>query len=446
VEKPTRGARPIPLPRPPKGAPVDRHITRFTLDNGITVVVQENPASPTVALQASLPAGRATEAPATAGLAALTAAMLTRGTESRTALEFATALEDVGASLTASADVLTTGISGRAESRDADRLLDLLAEMLQRPAFPVAELDRLKGEALAQLAQEQDDPDSVAMRAFERAVYPPGSPLRPVTFEEARQAIGAITRDDVAGFYRRQYGPDHLILILAGDVQADRVREVLRSRLGAWPRNPAALPVPSPDVPLQAGHQRVVISIPDKSQTAILWGHAGELRRRDPDFYAAQIMNLILGGGGALNSRLGSVIRDTLGLAYSVESGFDASLYPGAFEVALGTNPANAQKAVETLRREVARVRDAGITRRERHEAVAYLTGRFPLRLETNAGMAELLWAMEFYELGADYLDRYGDHYRAVTVAQVNAAARKHLHPDRATVVIAGSVSDGAVK
>jgi zinc protease len=443
VERAPRGARPIPLPPPPKTPPVDRHITRFTLSNGVTVVVQENPASPTLALRASLPAGRILEPKDRAGLASLTAAMLTRGTDTRSPLEFAAALEDVGASLGASAEALTTMIAGRAESRDFERLMDLFADMLQRPAFPAAELARLKGEALAQLAQAKEDPDSAAERAFERAVYPAGHPLRPVTFEEAEQTISAITRDDLVAFYRQRYAPDHLIVVLAGDVRADRVREALRTRLGSWPANPQVPPLPTLDVPLPAAGERVVIGIPDKSQTTILWGHPGGLRRRDPDFYATQIMNLVLGGGGALNSRLGAVIRDELGLAYNVESFFDANVYPGPFEIALGTNPANTQRAIDAMIREVRRLRDNGITQRERDEAVAYLTGRFPLRLETNAGMADILWAMEFHQLGADYLDRYAEYYRAVTVAQANEAAKKHLHPDRATVVIAGTVADG---
>ena len=149
-------------------------------------------------------------------------------------------------------------------------------------------------------------------------------------------------------------------------------------------------------------------------------------------------MNLVLGGGGALNSRLGTVIRDELGLAYTVESFFDAGWYPGPFAVALGTNPANAKQAIEALVREVRRLRERGITRRERDEAIAYLTGRFPLRLETNSGMADVLWVMEFYRLGSDYLDRYADYYRAVTLAQANDAALKYLQPDRATLVVAG--------
>src|SRR4029450_2318691 len=165
-------------------------------------------------------------------------------------------------------------------------------------------------------------------------------------------------------------------------------------------------------VPLQATAERVLIPIPDKSQTAIVWGHAGGLRRGDPDFYATQVVNLVLGGGGALNSRLGTIIRDQLGLADTVESFFDAGGGPGQFAIWLGTNPANARKAIETMVGEVKRLRDRGITRRERDEAVAYLTGRFPLRLETNSGMADVLWAMEFYRLPAGYLGAYGGDSR----------------------------------
>ena len=439
VEKPGRDARAIPIPAPSKPAPVDRRITRFTLANGITLVVQENPASSTLALRASLPAGHALDPQGKSGLASLTAAMLTRGTETRTGLEFATQLEDVGASLSASAEPLATMISGRAESHDFDRLMDLLAEMLRRPVFSATELGRLKGEALAQIAQARDDPDSAAEREFGRAIYPAGHALRPPTFDEAEEAIRQITREDLVGFHDHQYGPDGLILVLAGNLTADQVRQAVETRLGAWPRNPLSEPPPTLDVPLQTAAVRSLVPLPDKSQTAILWGHAGGLRRSDPDFYAAQIMNMVLGGGGALNSRLGTVIRDELGLAYTVESFFDAGWYPGPFAVALGTNPGNAKQAIETMLREVRRLRERGISRRERDEAVAYLTGRFPLRLETNSGMADVLWAMEFYRLGADYLDRYGDYYRAVTLAQANDAAMKHLHPDRGTLVVAGT-------
>jgi zinc protease len=439
VEKPKRGDRPIPLPLPSKARPASRQVTRFRLDNGISVVVQENAANATFAIRGSVPAGSAIEPRDKPGLAGLTASMLTRGTEKRSALEFAVALESVGATLNASANSLVTMLSGRGQSRDFELVMDLLAEMLRQPTFPADDLERLKGRVLAGLAQEKTNPDRLAGRAFERAIYPEGHPLRPQTIEQAEQSATGFTRDDAERFYRQQYGPDQMVLVVAGDVKADRVRQALEARLGTWARNPQTASVPALDVSLQDKPIEITIPVPDRSQTAIVLGHAGQLRRSDPDFYAAQVMNLVLGGAGALNSRLGNVIRDDMGLAYNVYSFFDASLYPGPFEIALGTNPLNARKAVDALVPEVKRMRDRGITQRERDEAVAYLTGRFPLRLETNAGMADILWGMEFYSLGADYIDKYGDYYRAVTVAQASEAARKYLHPDRSTLVIAGS-------
>jgi zinc protease len=192
-----------------------------------------------------------------------------------------------------------------------------------------------------------------------------------------------------------------------------------------------------PDLQLQAARLSLDIPIPDRSQTSVVWGHAGELRRSDLDFYATQVMSLIL-SGGSMTSRLSTSIRDEQGLAYSVFGYFDAGLFPGPYRVVLGTNPANARKALAGLDAEIQRIQRSGVTQREVDEAVAYLTGRFPLRLETNDGVADMLWSMEFFNLGADYIDRYAGYYRAVTVPQVNAAARAHLHPDRATVVVAG--------
>jgi zinc protease len=437
VERPKQGDRPIALPRVRAPRAPNRQVTRFTLDNGISVIVQESHVTPTVALRASIPAGTLVEPRDRPGLAGFTAAMLTRGTERRSALAFATALEDVGASLGAGADTLVTTITGQALTRDFDLVLDLFTEMVRQPAFPAADLERLKGEALAGLAQSRTNPDRVAGRAFERAVYPAGHPFRPETFDESEATIKALTRDDFVAFHRRQYGPDRMIVVVAGDVTPEQVKAALQKRLGDWPRNPESQPIVPPDLSLQRAPEAVELTIPDRSQTATVWGHAGGLRRSDPDFYATQVMSLILGGGG-LTSRLSTSIRDEQGLAYSVYGYFDASLFPGPFRVVLGTNPANAKKALAGLQAEIERIRRGGVTAREVDEAVAYLTGRFPLRLETNGGVAEMLWSMEFFNLGADYIDRYADYYRAVSVKQVNEAARVHLHPDRATVVVAG--------
>src|SRR5262249_32186950 len=188
VGKAKRGDRPIPLPSPSKTRPASRHVTRFSLANGISVVVQESPANATFALRGSIPAGSIVEPRDRPGLAAPPASTRTRGARKPHALEFATALENVGASLGASGGGLTTSITGRAQSKDFDLVMDLLAEMLRQPTFPAEDLDRLKGRVLAGLAQEKTDPDRLSGRAFERAGYPSGHPLRPETLEQAQEA------------------------------------------------------------------------------------------------------------------------------------------------------------------------------------------------------------------------------------------------------------------
>ncbi|MFN3648171.1 MAG: M16 family metallopeptidase [Armatimonadota bacterium] len=438
VDKPGRGDRPIPLPKPSKSTAVARKVDRFKLDNGIEVVVQNNTSSPTFALRGSLPAGRVFEPKGKAGLAGITAALLTRGTEDRPPLDFATSLENVGASLTASSGNLAVNLGGQAQSQHFNLLMDLLGDMLREPTFREEEIERLKSQILAGLSQEADDPSSLAMRAFRRAVYPEGHPLRPETLEEAARQVRSITRDDVVNFYRQQYGPDRMILVVVGNVTADQVREQLRLRLGDWARNASARAIPNVDLPAAARADRITIPVPDKSETSVVWGHAGGLRRSDPDFYATQVMNMILGGGGALNSRLGNTIRDEQGLVYDVYSFYDADLYSGPVLAALGTNPANASRALEGLEKEIARIREQGVTQREVEEAVAYITGSYPVSLATNNGLADALWRMEFYDLGPDYLDRFGELYRSVTVEQVNRAAQEHLKPGQAVRVIAG--------
>lgn len=440
VERSQQGDRPVAIPKPATIPPVTKDVVRFTLPNGVKVVFKPNPTAPTFALTGSVNAGAVVEPREKPGLAGLTASMLTRGTESRSAFEFANLLESMGASLGANADDLTTSINGQALTRNFDEVMNLLGEMLRQPAFPGEQLQRLKAQVLAGLEQEKTDPSAITSRAFLRSIYPEANPLRPLTLEEEISAVEKMTIEDLKSFYSRQYGPENAILVIAGDLTEQQVRRAAERALGGWERNPAARPLPDLNLALQQMPIRQMISIPDRSEAAILYGHAGGVRRDDADFYAVQVMNMILGGGGALNSRLGNVIRDQQGLAYDVFSFFDAGRYAGPFQVHIGTNPANASKAVDSLEAEIRRLREGGVTRREVDEAVSYLTGRYPGRLETNTGLAQQLWVGEFYGLGPDYIDRYPELYRAVTVEQVNKAARERLHPDNATLTVGGTL------
>lgn len=441
LERGGRGARPLPLPKPSTRPAAKRQITRAVLPNGIVLLIQENRGNPTVALTGSLKSGGAFDPAGRSGLARMTAELLDRGTESRSSLQIATALESVAATLSYSADTESVQITGQSLKKDLGRVLELLGETLRRPAFPAAELEKLRQQTLAGLEQARSDPDSRGSRAFERAIYPAGHPWRPATIEEEEAALKAMTRDEIVAFYRKHYGPDTLILGISGDLTAAEARSAVEKVLGDWARNAAAPKLPLAPVPLQAAPVREVIPIPERSEAAIAYGFAGGLKRSDPDFYAAQVMNMILGGGGALSSRLGDVIRDQEGLVYDVASYFEAGLIAGPWRTTMGTNPENVDRAVGSMNRVLQEFLSKGVTQREVDEAIAYLTGSFPIRyqLETNTGLARMLHNIEYYNLGLDYIEKYPVNYRAVTIDQVKEAARKYLHPDRATLVIAGT-------
>jgi zinc protease len=441
LERAGRGARPLPLPKPSPPPAAKRQITRVVLANGIVLLVQENRGNPTVALHGSLKGGGAFDPANRPGLAQMTAGLLDRGTESRSSLQIATALESVAANLSYSADTEAVQITGQSLKKDLGRMLDLLGDTLRRPSFPAAELEKLRQQALAGLEQARSDPDARATRAFERAVYPAGHPWRPSTLEEEEASLKAMTRDELTAFYRKHYGPDSLILAISGDLTAAEARAAVEKVLGDWTRNPGAPKLPLAPVPLQAAPAKEIITIPERSEVAIIYGFAGQLKRSDPDFYAAQVMNMILGGGGALSSRLGDVIRDQEGLVYDVASYFDSGISAGPWRTTMGTNPENVDRAVASLNRAIQEFLTKGVTQREVDEAVAYLTGSFPIRyrLETNTGLARMLHTIEYYGLGLDYIEKYPGYYRAVTIDQVREAALKHLHPERATLVIAGT-------
>ncbi|MCL4500098.1 MAG: insulinase family protein, partial [Chloroflexi bacterium] len=259
--------------------------------------------------------------------------------------------------------------------------------------------------------------------------------------EEAAGGVKTITRDDLVAFHKAYYRPDTMIIAISGDVKADDAIKQVKKFFGDWR---ATGPTPKMDIPkvLPGGEsKRVVIPMMDKSEVDVVFGHPMGIRRSDHDFYAARVMNQILGGGGALGSILGDQIREKRGLAYDVYSTFDANIGAGPWYAALGTNPKHVDQAVDTLKSEIAKYVKNGATPKEYEEAREFIIGVFPIALETNEGMARVLLNAEFYGLGMDYLTNYAKIYRSVTLAQVNAAAKKYLRPDAATLVIAGPYS-----
>jgi zinc protease len=364
--------------------------------------------------------------------------MLPRGTTNRSALQIASATDFVGASVQTTSDTEAVRFSAKGLSKDFGLVIDVLSDELRNPAFPQDQIDRLRGELISNLEQEKEAPDQQAGRAFNRAIFPPGHPYRQQTIDEDRSVIGSISRDDLVGFHNSYYGPDTAVIVIVGDVTTDEAVAAVEQSFGNWQPTGQPKTLSIPDAPLAARPSQEVIPMMDKSQVNVVFGTSSQLTRKNPDYYAANVMNYILGGGGGLESRLGTRIRGRMGLVYFVYTGFDASIGAGPWMGSFGTNPANVDKAISSANQVISDYIKTGPTKKEFGEAIDYIVGVFPIRLETNDGVANVLLSSEFYGLGLDYIQRYPKIYRSVTLDQVRQAARKYLHPDDLTVVIAG--------
>jgi len=420
--------------------------TRVVLPNGMTLIVQENHANKTVAMDGFVRAGSMYDPDGKYGTAAMTAAMLGRGTTTKSALQLALSLESVGANVGIGASTEEAGISGASLSQDFGLTLSTLADELRNPSFPPSQIERLRGQILSGIEDARQDTGGTggagaqAEIAFTQAIYPKGHPFWTPTLDQSAAAIKSLTRDDLLSFYRTYYRPDTTVLVVVGDVNAAAIVRQVTDAFGGWAKPQA--PVPSltiADVGTPAkAPAPIVIPLADAPQTSILFGYNGGLTQTTPDYYAAQIMNYTL-GGDTFGSRLGKTIRDQNGLAYSVSSGFSASHGSGPFQVFIGANPKNATRAITLMRQIITQEQQYGVTPDEVRQAKLYITGSYPLRLETNAGVAGVLTLAEDYGLGLDFPQRRNALYNAVTVDQVNAAAKKYLRPSAGVLVIAGA-------
>jgi zinc protease len=414
---------------------------RFALSNGLTLIVRRNPANPTIALQGLVKAGGIFDPPTKSGLGTFTANMLDRGTKGRTALQIATAIEDAGASLHFTGGSETVSISANMLSADLPSILDVLSDALRNPVFPAEQIEKVRTELIGDYRISEQNTSSVAVRRANELLYPVGHPyhLHPGGTDST---LRAISRDDLAGFHARHYGPERTILVLVGDVDPNRARDLVEKAFGGWKRleNAPAFAVASSPAPEST--LRKVVQMPGKSQTDVAYAVPG-IARTAADYDPAMMMNYIL-GGGSLSSRLMVSLRDEQGLVYGVYSNLSPGIGAGPIQIRAGTNPANADRAAESILAQVKRMVDEGPTPQEIEEAKGYLTGVFPVRLEANSGVAGQLLSAELYGLGLDYIERYSSIVRGITQEQVAAAAKKYLRPASGyALVFAGSYESG---
>ncbi len=421
------------------GADFASRVARSELETGAVLLVLENRATPTVSIRGSLRAGSYFEPKEKPGLARIVAGMLERGTRRRGKLELAGALESAGAEIEFSSDPFAVQIAGRSLAQDFPLLLKTLAEMLREPSFPAEELEKLKQQTIAAVREQQTD---TRLRAYERlsqTVFDDANPFYTHSAERLLESLGSITVEDVRGFYEKYYGGRSLILSVAGDVRASEARRLFEPAFGDF-SGPENVDINVIDPAQQEGARREFVLIEDKANVDVLIGAAAPLRRDAADYYAASLANGAL-GESTLSSRLGLQVRDREGLTYGIGSRFRApSLAAGPWYIAVSVNPTNIERALASAFAVLNDYVQEGIRPDEIDDEKSSAIGSFKVSLSTNAGLASALWNAEFYRLGMDYIDRYPQLIRAVTVEEVNAAIRKYFRPEHLTIVIAGDI------
>jgi zinc protease len=291
-----------------------------------------------------------------------------------------------------------------------------------------------RGEIVTTIRQDEDDPASVAVNRFFRELYGTHPYARRV-----RGTVGSVerlTRDDLVRFQQRHFAPAGLTVVVVGGLRAGDMLAQVAEALGAWPSGPAIPPLQVPDAPPPAARCQVGVAMPDKSQSDVAYGFVG-IRRADPGFMAASVMNNAL-GQYALGGRLGDSIRERQGMAYYVFSSLDAGQGPGPLMIRAGVAAENVARTIASIDTELDTIRMGGFTEKEIAESKQYLVGSLPRQLETNAGIAAFLLNAEQFDLGPDYDRMLPDLVRAVTRDAAVDAARRLLDPQRATVVVAG--------
>lgn len=415
--------------------PNARNITRKTLNNGITVLVYENYNAQSVVVTGSLHGGSMYEDPSRSGLAALTAGALMRGTKNRDFEVIHSALEDIGADLDYNCGSHKVGFSGKSLAEDLTTLVGILADTLRYPVFPADEVERLRGERLTWLKYRMQDTRWRAANAFRENLYPEHHPYHYSTRGKP-ETLQAITLDEIRDFHAKHYGPKDMIVVIVGAVKASEAVDVIREYLGDWQNIDQPAPPELPELPPVPEIRRISVTVPGKTQSDVVIGTLGPSRFAE-DFHAANIANSILGQFGMMG-RVGDVVREREGMAYYAYSRLEGGLGPGAWSVSAGVNPANIDKTIDLTISELRRLVNEPVTVDELDENQSYFTGRLPLQLESNEGIAGTLHTMETYNLGLDYLVNYPEMIYSLTADDLQKAVRRYLNPDALVVAVAG--------
>lgn len=410
-------------------------VERTKLPNGITLLTGVSQNIPAASIYAVVNAGSRYEPEEKAGLASILGEMLDEGTHNRSSQQIAEEIESVGGHLQCFGGYAQSGVSVTVLKPDIDLGLDLLTDVLVNSKFPEERLNQQLDRRIAQLKSREDDPGAVASDTFNEIIYKGHPAHRPKIGYE--HTVRNLTRDDLLSFYKDFFHPDNTMIAVVGDIDRDEVVRKVERAFHIWQTRLGQLPTIA-EIQRQSAPIRQFIH-KEKEQVNIFVGHLG-IRRNNPDFYSLLVLDTILGSSPGFTSRIPKRLRDEQGLAYNTYSNItvSAGIDPGRFIAYIGTSPENCDRAIESIINEIRLITTEPVSSSELQDAQDYLTGSFVFNFETNAQVAGFLVEAELFNLGFDYLKRFPDLIRSVTVDEVLRVARQYLDPDNLTIVAVG--------
>ena len=427
-----------PTERPPR--PLPARDVKFppyqfrTLPNGLQVIAVSHHEQPAVSLRLIVRAGGAQDPDGKSGAATLLAALLDQGTTTKSAEQIASSIDSIGGLIGTGATSDLTSITAVVMKDSLAFGLDMVADLARRPQFAHEELDRQRQQILSSLKVGYEDPDYIANLVFDRLVYGFNPYGKPDT--GTPESIASITRDDLVAFHKRWFGANNAILAVVGDVSHEEAFAGAQRAFGDWARveNPAAKPIDPPP----PTRRIVVVDRPGAVQTEIRVGNIG-LPRKHADFLALDLAINILGGEGG--NRLHRVLRSDRGLTYGASADVHALKDSGNIVADTDTRSESTGEALRLMVDEFWRLQRQRVSNEELADAQAYLTGSFPLTIETPSAIALQVLNAVFYGLDLNDLQTYRERVNAITPEDIQRVARDYLRPDRLSIVLVGDAS-----
>jgi zinc protease len=406
-------------------------IKRVTSPGGIEAWLVESHANPLIAMRFAFRGGAAQDPQDRQGLAYLVSGMMDEGAGDLDSVAFQERLQSLATRMDfdASRDVMLGNVQMLTANKDES--FELLRLAMSKPRFDADAIERVRGQIIAGLTFDENDPEEVASLAWDRLAFrdhPYGRPIK-----GTKASIAAITRDDLQGYVRRVFARDKLAISVVGDIDAETLGRALDHMFGALLQHSVLAPIADVKPPLGPAREIIEMNVP---QSVAQFGHRA-FPRKDDDFMAAYILNYIIGGGG-FSSRLMEEVREKRGLAYSVHSNLFPYQHGAVFVGNVATQNERVGQSLEVIESELRRLAEEGPSAEELAGAKSYLTGAYALRFESSSSIAnQLLW-IQIEDLGIDYIDRRNTLIEDVSLDDIRRVAKRLIEADRLITTIVG--------